>query len=84
LKKNSQLSTVNSQLKMAFWDDLGNSLTGQSSNEIINKQMSLQAQALNSKQKTGIGTGLIIGLIIMILIVLGVVIYLIQTSKTSA
>ncbi|MEY5049686.1 MAG: hypothetical protein RLZZ175_3045 [Bacteroidota bacterium] len=69
---------------MAFWYDLGNSLTGQSSNKIINKQLDLQAQALNSKQKTGIGTGLIIGVIIIILIVLGVVIYLIQTSKTSA
>ncbi len=69
---------------MAFWDDLGNSLTGQSSNEIINKQLDLQAQALNSKQKTSVGTGLIIGVIFTILIVLGVVIYLIQTSKTSA
>jgi hypothetical protein len=44
----------------------------------------LQAQALNSKQKTSIGTGLIIGVIIIILLVLGVVIYLIQSSKTSA
>ena len=69
---------------MAFWDDLGNSLTGQSSNEIINKQLDLQTQALNSKQKTSVGTGLIIGVIFTILIVLGVVIYLIQTSKTSA
>ncbi|MEY3376573.1 MAG: hypothetical protein RL463_883 [Bacteroidota bacterium] len=69
---------------MAFWDDLGNSLTGESSNEIINKQMSLQAQALDSKQKATISTGLIIGVILAILIVLGVVIYLIQTSKTSA
>ena len=69
---------------MAFWNDLGNSLTGQSSNEIINKQMSLQAQALDSKQKATISTGLIIGVIFTILIVLGVVIYLIQTTKTSA
>ena len=68
---------------MAFWDDLGNSITGESSNEIINKQLDLQAQALNLKQKTIVGSGFIIGVILMIIIVLGVVIYLIQTSKTS-
>ena len=69
---------------MAFWDDLGNSLTGQSSNDIINKQLDLQAEALASKQKTSLNPSLIIGVIITILIVLGIVIYLILTSKTSA
>jgi hypothetical protein len=69
---------------MAFWDDLGNSLTGQSSNDIINKQLDLQADALVSKQKTSLSPSLIIGVIITILIVLGIVIYLILTSKTSA
>lgn len=69
---------------MAFWDDLGNSLTGESSNDIINKQLDLQAEALASKQKTSLSPSLIIGVIITILIVLGVVIYLILTSKNSA
>jgi hypothetical protein len=69
---------------MAFWDDLGNSLTGKSSNDIINNQLSLQAQALASKQKQNLSTSFIIGVIVSILLVLGVVIYLIQTSKTSA
>jgi hypothetical protein len=68
---------------MAFWDDLGNSLTGESSNNIINKQLDLQAEALISKQKTSLSPSLIIGVIITILIVLGIVIYLILNSKTS-
>lgn len=69
---------------MAFWNDLGNSLTGESSNDIINKQLDLQAEALASKQKTSLSPSFITGVIVSILFVLGVVIYLILTSKNSA
>ena len=68
---------------MAFWDNLADSLTGKSSDDIINKQLDLQASALASKQKSTLNTGFIIGLIIIILAVLGLVIYLILNAKTA-
>lgn len=59
---------------MAFWDDLGDSLTGTASNDLAKKQLELQQQALNADAKQN-NTALIIGVIFVVLAICGAVLY---------